>query len=272
MEARDIDVNIPSTRDSGACRGPQPKIAARHVSKSFAGMAGAVTEVLRDINLAVVENEFLVILGPGQCGKSTFLNIVCGLDRPDSGGVYLDGEEVVGPDPRQGMVFQRMALFPWSSVIENVAMGPKLRGIGRKQREEKAAYYIQLVGLAGFEKSYPHQLSGGMKQRVGIARAYCNDPEVLLMDEPFGHLDAQTRYQMEDEVLRIWGQAKRTVIFVTNNIEEAVYLGNRIVLLGRCPASVKAEYSIDLPWPRRYTDAKFLALRKEIADNSDLAL
>jgi NitT/TauT family transport system ATP-binding protein/sulfonate transport system ATP-binding protein len=184
----------------------------------------------------------------------------------------LDGEEVVGPDPRQGMVFQRMALFPWSSVIENVAMGPKLRGIGRKQREEKAAYYIQLVGLAGFEKSYPHQLSGGMKQRVGIARAYCNDPEVLLMDEPFGHLDAQTRYQMEDEVLRIWGQAKRTVIFVTNNIEEAVYLGNRIVLLGRCPASVKAEYSIDLPWPRRYTDAKFLALRKEIADNSDLAL
>jgi NitT/TauT family transport system ATP-binding protein/sulfonate transport system ATP-binding protein len=251
VEARDIDVNIPSTRDSGACRGPQPKIAARHVSKSFAGMAGAVTEVLRDINLAVVENEFLVILGPGQCGKSTFLNIVCGLDRPDSGGVYLDGEEVVGPDPRRGMVFQRMALFPWSSVLENVAMGPKLRGMGRKQREEKAAYYIQLVGLAGFEKSYPHQLSGGMKQRVGIA---------------------QTRYQMEDEVLRIWGQAKRTVIFVTNNIEEAVYLGNRIVLLGRCPASVKAEYSIDLPWPRRYTDAKFLALRKEIADNSDLAL
>ena len=151
-------------------------------------------------------------------------------------------------------------------------MGPKLRGKGQKEREEKAAEYIKLVGLEGFEKSYPHQLSGGMKQRVGIARAYCNGPDVLLMDEPFGHLDAQTRYQMEDEVLRIWGQAKRTVIFVTNNIEEAVYLGNRIVLLTRCPASVKAEYVIDLPWPRRYTDPKFLALRKEIADNSDLAL
>jgi NitT/TauT family transport system ATP-binding protein/sulfonate transport system ATP-binding protein len=250
----------------------QPKIEARHVSKSFAGAGGTVTEVLRDINLAVTENEFLVILGPGRCGKTTFLNIVCGLERADAGGVYLDGEEVIGPDPKRGMVFQRMALFPWSTVMENVAMGPKLRGIGRKEREEKAAVYINLVGLAGFEKSYPHQLSGGMKQRVGIARAYCNDPEVLLMDEPFGHLDAQTRYQMEDELLRIWGQAKRTVIFVTNNIEEAVYLGNRIVLLARCPASVKAEYAIDLPWPRRYTDAKFLALRKEIADNSDLAL
>jgi NitT/TauT family transport system ATP-binding protein/sulfonate transport system ATP-binding protein len=170
------------------------------------------------------------------------------------------------------MVFQRMALFPWCTVMENVAMGPKLRGLSRKQREEKANYFIKLVGLEGFEYSYPHQLSGGMKQRVGIARAYCNDPEVLLMDEPFGHLDAQTRYQMEDEVLRIWEQAKRTVIFVTNNIEEAVYLGNRIVLLSRCPARVKAEYPIDLPSPRRYTGTKFLELRKTIADNSDLAL
>ena len=192
---------------------------------------------MRDINLAVVENEFLVLLGPGQCGKTTFLNIVCGLDRPDSGGVYLDGEAVLGPDPKRGMVFQRMALFPWSTVIENVAMGPKLSGVGQKEREEKAAYYIKLVGLAGFEKSFPHQLSGGMKQRVGIARAYCNDPEVLLMDEPFGHLDAQTRYQMEDEVLRIWEQAKRTVIFVTNNIEEAVYLGNRIVAAHPLPGA-----------------------------------
>ena len=147
-------------------------------------MGGAVKEVLRDINLAVVENEFLVILGPGQCGKTTFLNIVCGLDRADSGGVYLDGEEVVGPDPRRGMVFQRMALFPWSTVMENVAMGPKLRGKGQKEREEKAAEYIKLVGLEGFEKSYPHQLSGGMKQRVGIARAYCNGPECCSWTNP----------------------------------------------------------------------------------------
>jgi NitT/TauT family transport system ATP-binding protein/sulfonate transport system ATP-binding protein len=258
VEARDRDV--------------EGKIVARHICKSFPGAQGSLTEVLRDINLTVIENEFLVLLGPGQCGKSTFLNIVCGLDQADSGSVYLDREEIVGPDPKRGMVFQRMALFPWSTVLENVAMGPKLRGVPRKAREEKAAYFIKLVGLAGFENSYPHQLSGGMKQRVGIARAYCNDPEVLLMDEPFGHLDAQTRYQMEDEVLRIWQQAKRTVLFVTNNIEEAVYLGNRIVLLSRCPASVKAEYPVDLPSPRRYTDSGFLELRKEIADNSDLAL
>jgi NitT/TauT family transport system ATP-binding protein/sulfonate transport system ATP-binding protein len=248
------------------------KIVAQHVWKTFPGAGGTVTEVLRDINLAVSDKEFLVLLGPGQCGKSTFLNIVCGLDAADSGSVYLDEERITGPDPKRGMVFQRMALFPWCTVMENVAMGPKLHGLGRKAREEKAAYFIQLVGLTGFEHSYPHQLSGGMKQRVGIARAYCNDPEVLLMDEPFGHLDAQTRYQMEDEVLRIWQQAKRTVIFVTNNIEEAVYLGQRIVLLSRCPARVKAEYPIDLPWPRRYTDPKFLELRKIIADNSDLAL
>ncbi len=258
METRDSDV-------SG-------KITARHVFKSFSVSGGAVIEVLQDISLTVSENEFLVILGPGQCGKSTFLNIVCGLEQADSGSVYLDNEPILGPNPKRGMVFQRMALFPWSTVMENVAMGPKLRGIARKEREERAAYFINLVGLAGFENSYPHQLSGGMKQRVGIARAYCNNPEVLLMDEPFGHLDAQTRYQMEDEVLRIWQQAKRTVIFVTNNIEEAVYLGNRIVLLSRCPATVKAEYAIDLPWPRRNTDPKFLKLRKEIADNSDLAL
>ena len=258
MEARNRDVG--------------GKIVAQNVYKSFPGAEGSVTEVLRDINLAVEKNEFLVILGPGQCGKSTFLNIVCGLDQADSGAIYQDGEAISRPDPKRGMVFQRMALFPWSTVMENVAIGPKLRGVSQKEREEKAAYFIQLVGLAGFEKSYPHQLSGGMKQRVGIARAYCNDPEVLLMDEPFGHLDAQTRYQMEDEVLRIWGEAKRTVIFVTNNIEEAVYLGNRIVLFSRCPATVKSEYAIDLPWPRRHTDPSFLELRKQIADNSDLAL
>jgi NitT/TauT family transport system ATP-binding protein/sulfonate transport system ATP-binding protein len=258
VEARDLDV--------------KHKIVAQNICKSFPGQQGSVTEVLRNINLTVAENEFLVILGPGQCGKSTFLNIMCGLDRPDAGNIYLDGERITRPDPKRGMVFQRMALFPWSTVMENVSMGPKLRGVGRQERETKAAYYINLVGLAGFEKAYPHQLSGGMKQRVGIARAYCNDPEVLLMDEPFGHLDAQTRYQMEDEVLRIWEQAKRTVVFVTNNIEEAVYLGDRIVLLSRCPATVKAEYPIDLPRPRRYTDPQFLELRREIANNSDLAL
>ncbi|MGI9862351.1 ABC transporter ATP-binding protein [Moorella naiadis] len=248
------------------------KISCSHLSKSFFGLNGTITEVLNNINLTVAENEFLVILGPGQCGKTTFLNIMAGLETPTSGEILLEGEPVVGPSPKRGMIFQRIALFPWKTVMENVAMGPKLQGVGKKEREEKAAYYIKLVGLEGFEKAYPHQLSGGMKQRVGIARAYTNDPEVLLMDEPFGHLDAQTRYQMEDEVLRIWEQAKRTVVFVTNNIEEAVYLGDRIILFSRCPATVKAEYSLNLPRPRQYTDPRFLELRQEIAAQTDLAL
>jgi len=258
MEARNISVKA--------------KISCHHLFKSFLGLNGTVIDVLKDINLSVAENEFLVILGPGQCGKTTFLNIMAGLEPPTSGQILLDGEPIVGPSSKTGMVFQRIALFPWKTVMENVAMGPKLRGVPKKEREEIAAYYIKLVGLAGFEKAYPHQLSGGMKQRVGIARAYANDPEVLLMDEPFGHLDAQTRYQMEDELLRIWEQAKRTVVFVTNNIEEAVYLGDRIVVFSRCPATVKAEYVIDLPRPRQYTDPRFLELRQEITSKTDLAL
>lgn len=258
MEARNINVNS--------------KIICQHIFKSFPGMDGAVAEVLKDVNLSVAKNEFLVILGPGQCGKTTLLNVMTGLDTAASGEILLDGDPVIGPNPKMGMIFQRVALFPWNTVMENVSVGPKFRGVSKKEREEKAAYFINLVGLSGFEKSYPYQLSGGMKQRVGIARAYCNDPEVLLMDEPFGALDAQTRYMMEEEILRIWEKAKRTVVFVTNNIEEAIYLGDRIVLLSRCPATVKAEYPINLERPRHFTDTRFLKLRQEIAGNTDLAL
>jgi len=248
------------------------KIVCQNVSKTYIGSDGIPREVLRDISLTVVENEFLVILGPGQCGKTVFFNMISGLEQPTSGQVLMDSEPVTGPSQKRGIVFQRMALLPWQTVLGNVAMGPKLRGVGQGERNKAAEQLIKLVGLAGFEQAYPYQLSGGMKQRVGIARAYCNDPEVLLMDEPFGALDAQTRYQMEEEILRIWEQEKRTVVFVTNNIEEAVFLGDRIVLFSRCPAQVKAEYIIDLPRPRKYTDPKFLEMRGSIADNSDLAL
>ncbi|NLE76284.1 MAG: ABC transporter ATP-binding protein, partial [Chloroflexi bacterium] len=208
----------------------------------------------------------------GRCGKTTLLNIIAGLQYPTQGQVLLDGQEVSGPHPDRGMVFQNIALFPWKTVLGNVEMGPRLRGEDKKAYRERALHYIKLVGLEGFERSYPHQLSGGMKQRVGIARAYCSRPEVLLMDEPFGHLDAQTRYLMEEEVLRIWDQDKRTVIFVTNNIEEAVYLADRIIVLSACPAHVKTEYTIDLPHPRNYTDPLFLELRQEISNQTDLAL
>ncbi|KJS03692.1 MAG: ABC transporter [Peptococcaceae bacterium BRH_c4a] len=258
MEARNIDV--------------KSEISCQHLYKSFPGMDGNVTEVLKDVNLSVAKNEFLVILGPGQCGKTTLLNIMAGLDSSDSGEILLNDVPVSGPNPNLGLVFQRMALMPWKTVMGNVSMGLKFRGVSKKEREEKARYFINLVGLSGFEKSYPYQLSGGMKQRVGIARAYCSDPEVLLMDEPFGALDAQTRYMMEEEILRIWEKAKRTVVFVTNNIEEAIYLGDRIVLLSRCPATVKAVYPIDLARPRQFTDSRFLEVRQKIADNTDLAL
>ena len=238
-----------------------------HVSKSFYGR-NKVFEAVNDISLDVCENEFLVLLGPGQCGKSVLLNMISGLDTPTMGSVNFKNED----DKGVGFVFQKTAIFPWKTVMENVELPLELAHVGKKERREKAQYLIELVGLKGFENSLPKQLSGGMKQRVGIARAYCSNPKILLMDEPFGALDAQTRYQMEEEVLRIWEKEKRTVIFVTNNIEEAVYLGDRIVLLSQCPAHIKKIYDVDLPRPRDYVDPKFLALREAIEENTDLAL
>ena len=199
--------------------------------------------------------------------------MIAGLEEPSFGDIMVEGDRINGKsDPRVGMVFQELALMPWKTVMQNVELGLKIRGVPKKERREVAQKYIDLVGLHGFEKSYPAQLSGGMKQRVGIARAYTSNPQILLMDEPFGQLDAQTRYAMQEEIQRVWQTEKRTVIFVTNNIEEAVYLGDRIVLFTNCPAHVKAEYTIDLPRPRDTVDPEFLRLRREISENTDLAL
>ncbi len=232
-----------------------------------------VKQVVDNVSMEVRDNEFLVVLGPGHCGKTVLMNIIAGLDKAISGHVYLDGEEIHGNDERIGMVFQSLNLMPWRTVMGNVEFGLEISGMDKKQRREIAQKYIDLVGLTGFENSYPHQLSGGMKQRVGIARAYTNSPEILLMDEPFGQLDAQTRYAMQEEVLRIWESEKRTIIFVTNNIEEAVYLADRIVLLSKCPAQVKQVYDLSgLQRPRNFTDPEFLRIRKDISDNTDLAL
>jgi NitT/TauT family transport system ATP-binding protein len=251
--------------------GQKIKLSLAHISQSYV-VKNQVLDALSDINFEVKNCEFLVILGPGFCGKTVLLNIISGLEEAIDGSVKLDGETVRGSDPRIGMVFQRMALLPWKTVMENVEVGPKMAGVEKAKRRETAQKYIDLVGLRGFEKAYPNQLSGGMKQRVGIARAYTNNPEILLMDEPFGALDAQTRYAMEEEIQRIWQTEKRTIIFVTNNIEEAVYLGDRIVLLSNRPASVKQIYDIDLPRPRDTVSPEFLRIRKEISDNTDLAL
>jgi len=249
------------------------KIVCEGISKTFIQKGTQRVFALDTVDLSVDENEFVVILGPGQSGKSTLLRIIAGLETPSTGQVFLDGKPVTGPGPDRGLVFQRYTLFPWKTVMGNVEMGLKLCGAGKKERREIAQHYIDLVGLTGFENAFPHQLSGGMKQRVGIARAYANNPKVMLLDEPFGQLDAQTRYLMEKETVRIWETEKRTVIFVTNNIEEAVYLADRIVTLeGKLPGRKKSEYLVRLPRPREYIEPEFLQLRSRITDETELCL
>lgn len=241
------------------------------ISKTFFSDKGYFTAI-KDVGFDVNDGEFLVILGPGRCGKTVLLNIIAGLEQQTEGKVVYNGREWKGVNPEISMVFQKLALMPFKTVMENVELGLKFRGMSKGQRREIAQHYIELVGLKGFEKSYPTQLSGGMKQRVGIARAYAADPKLLIMDEPFGQLDAQTRYQMQEEILRIWEKEKRTVIFVTNNIEEACYLGDRIILLSDCPATVKEVYPISIPRPRDMVSGEFLKLRTVISDNTDLAI
>lgn len=238
------------------------------ISKEFVNERGTC-KVIDKLDFKVKKNEFVVLFGPGQCGKTTALNILAGLDLPTAGEVILNGKKVTGPGPDRGFVYQTTALFPWLTVMGNVSFGPRVRGFKKKEWRERAEKYIKLVGLEGFEKHFPNQLSGGMRQRVGIARAYCNEPEVLFLDEPFGHLDAQTRYLMQEEILRIWESDKRTVLFVTNNIEEAIYLADRILVLKNCPTGIKAEYEITLPRPRDYVDPRFLEPRQEITDLLD---
>lgn len=241
------------------------------ISKTFFSDKGYFTAI-KNVSFDVNDGEFLVILGPGRCGKTVLLNIIAGLEQQTEGKVVYNGREWKGVNPEISMVFQKLALMPFKTVMENVELGLKFRGMSKVQRREIAQHYIELVGLKGFEKSYPTQLSGGMKQRVGIARAYAADPKLLIMDEPFGQLDAQTRYQMQEEILRIWEKEKRTVIFVTNNIEEACYLGDRIILLSDCPATVKEVYPISIPRPRDMVSGEFLKLRTVISDNTDLAI
>ena len=241
------------------------------MSKSFDTSRGPV-HVVDKVDLNVKENELLVLFGPGQCGKSTMINCMSGLEPVTGGSVEVGGTPVTKPGPDRGVVYQRMALFPWLTVMGNVEYGPKVRGVPKKERRERAQHYIDLVGLTGFEDRYPNQLSGGMQQRVGIARAYCNEPDVLFMDEPFGHLDAQTRYLMQEDLMKIWEKEKRTIVFVTNNIEEAIYLADRIVVMTNCPTRIKTEYVIDLPRPRNYVDLEFLKLREEISAVVDKAL
>lgn len=246
------------------------KISISHLSKEFMNNKGEHHKVLHDINLAVRENEFLVLLGAGKSGKSVLLDLILGLDQDYEGNIDFSDGKLLTKD--LGVVFQKYALFPWKTVLENVEMNQKFRGMAKEERIEKARGYLELVGLKGFENHYPKQISGGMKQRVAIARAFASESDILLMDEPFGALDAQTRYQMEEEILKLWEEEKRTVIFVTNNIEEAIYLGDRIVLLEGAPSTITKEYIPAMKRPRKYTDKEFLTLRNEIANDFALVL
>ena len=247
------------------------KMEIREISKAFFNKKEYFT-TLDSVSFDVYEGEFLVLLGPGRCGKTVLLNIIAGLEEKTSGSILYDGNEVNGVNKEAAMVFQKLALMPFKTVMEYVELGLTFAGHPKEERRKICQKYIDLVGLQGFEKAYPSALSGGMKQRVGIARAYANNPKVLIMDEPFGALDAQTRYAMQNEILRIWEEEKRTIVYVTNNIEEAIYLGTRIVLLSQCPATVKAVYPIDLPRPRDMVSPEFMRLRTEISENTDLSI
>ncbi len=211
---------------------------------------------IKDVNLNIKAGEFLTVVGPSGCGKSTLLDIIAGLSKPSSGEIYIDNKIITGPALDRGIVLQGYALFPWRTVRHNIEFGLEIKGIGKNERSKISTRFIKLVGLEGFEDRYPYELSGGMRQRVAIARALAYDPEVLLMDEPFAAVDAQTRETMQDELLRIWEETKKTIVFVTHSIEEAVGLADRVAIMSANPGCIKEIVNIDLPRPRRIGDIR----------------
>jgi NitT/TauT family transport system ATP-binding protein len=242
-----------------------PKVKIENLSKTFAERRnGEACEALRDINLEVHTGELVCLLGPSGCGKTTLLRTIAGLEKQNRGTVLIDGCEVDGPGQGRGMVFQEFALFPWRTVEQNIAFGLEIQGVPASKRKQIVIEHIKLVRLEGSEHKYPAELSGGMKQRVAIARALATNPEVLLMDEPFGSLDAQTRNSMQLELLRIWRETHKTIIFVTHDVDEAVYLANRTVVLSARPGSIRNIFEIDLPHPRDKTSEEFISYKRKI--------
>ncbi len=230
------------------------KLRIETVSRVFPGVRGGEpTRALEPTTLTVEDNDFITILGPSGCGKSTLLRIVAGLDQPTTGSVLLDGAAVRDPGPDRGMVFQSYTLFPWLTVRQNICFGLREKNVPDKQQAEIADHFIEQVGLRGFENHFPKQLSGGMQQRTALARALANDPKIMLLDEPFGALDNQTRALMQELLLGIWEQHKKTVLFVTHDIDEAIFMANRVLVMTARPGKVKCDISIDLPHPRHYT-------------------
>ena len=226
-------------------------LTIRDLSKTyFDAYAGAHVNAVRDVSLDVPAGEFVSVVGPSGCGKSTILNMVAGFIPPSSGEIRVGDRSVTGPGPDRGVVFQSFALFPWKTVLENVAFGPKMRGVARPERERIAREFLDLAGLGAAAGRYPNELSGGMQQRVGVARALANEPHVLLMDEPFASVDAQTRMTLQEELTRIWQERRPTVLFITHDVPEAVFLANRVVVLSK--GRVLADVEVPLPRPRRW--------------------
>jgi NitT/TauT family transport system ATP-binding protein/sulfonate transport system ATP-binding protein len=246
------------------------KLLIDGVSRTFPGVRdGEPTQALQPITLAVADNDFITIVGPSGCGKSTLLRIIAGLDTSNAGQVLLDGAPVTGPGADRGMVFQSYTLFPWLTARQNICFGLREKNMPMPQQDEIAAHYIAKVGLAGFEHHYPKMLSGGMQQRTAIARALANDPKILLLDEPFGALDNQTRGLMQELLLGIWETERKTVLFVTHDIEEAIFMANRVVVMSARPGRIKADVAVHLPHPRHYTvktTPKFSAIKGELTE------
>jgi NitT/TauT family transport system ATP-binding protein len=243
--------------------GRTAKLEARALRKEF-GEGREKVVAIEDVSFRVEENEFCVLVGPSGCGKSTLLYLTAGFEEPTSGEIRLNGKKVEKPGPDRGFVFQEFALYPWKDVVGNVAFGLEMQGVKREEAERRAMGHIRTMGLQGFERAYPHTLSGGMKQRVGIARALAYDPEILLMDEPFGSLDAQTKKLMQRELLRVWEHHRKTVLYVTHSVVEATYLADKVVVLTARPSTVKGIVKVDIPRPRSYTDEGYLHIREEI--------
>ena len=243
------------------------RIVANHVDKQYGVVQGsAATHALTDFGLTVDDNEFVCLVGPSGCGKSTFLNLVAGFIQPSGGELTVDGKPIRGPGPDRGVVFQEDALFPWLTALDNVAFGLELRGIRRSVARERAIGALKLVGLQGFEQHLPKALSGGMKQRVAISRVLVNDPDVMLLDEPFSALDTFTRTTLQDELLHIWEQRKRTLVFVTHNVEEAVLLGTRVAVMTKSSdgGRLVCEIAIDMSRPRDTTGTQFNDYKRQI--------
>jgi NitT/TauT family transport system ATP-binding protein len=255
----------PASAFSGA------QLSVEHVARVFVAPRGrGHIEALKPIDLVVARNDFITILGPSGCGKSTLLRIIAGLDVPTAGRVLLDGHPIAGPGPDRGMVFQSYTLFPWLSVQDNICFGLREKGMTIAAQRERAAFFIDRVGLNGFEHHYPKQLSGGMQQRTALARALANDPQILLLDEPFGALDNQTRVLMQELLLGIWEADRKTVLFVTHDIDEAIFMASRVVVMSARPGRIKVDREVGIAHPRRYsvkTTPVFAGLKAELTEH-----